>query len=106
MYLNKTYKVWVSKHLSDRFPIQTHLKEKTFSAILLQALLYNMPLEVQAHQQALEVNRLPCLLLYAAVVNEQNAAALPPPPQKHTQRLLHGHETWPLMLRETQAENV
>jgi len=30
MYLNKTYKDWESKHLSDMFPIQTHLKELLF----------------------------------------------------------------------------
>jgi hypothetical protein len=28
MYLNKTYKDWESKHLSDMFPIQTRLKEE------------------------------------------------------------------------------
>ena len=28
MYLNKTYEDWESKHLSDMFLIQTHLKEE------------------------------------------------------------------------------
>lgn len=71
MYLNETYgRVWVGKHLCDKFPVKNGLKQGD----ALSSLLFNCAVEyairkVWVNQDGLKVNGTHQLLVYADDVN-------------------------------------
>jgi hypothetical protein len=71
MCLSERYtRVWVGKHLSDRFPVKNGLKKgDTLSPLLFNFVLEYAIMGAQANQVGLKLNGTHLLLVYADVVN-------------------------------------
>jgi hypothetical protein len=66
MCLNETYsKIWVGKHLSDRFPVKNSLKKNALSPLFFNFALECAIRKIQTNQEDLKLNGTHEHLVYA-----------------------------------------